>query len=459
MKLTVSPGGVSAGFDDPNLIGYAGLVPAMRLAEQAGLYRLADDLVHVPTDKGAFAGLKIASLLAGMLAGADSIADMDVIRHGGMDRLFGGWRAPSTLGSFLRQFSFGHSKQVDAVASRFLAGLDHVTPLLGPAQATSPVMVDIDDTVVPVFSARKQGAAIGYTKTRGLDALLVTVSSESFAPVIVGDRLRKGSANSARGATKLIADSLSLLGRTSLDGRQVWLRADSGFCNSEVFTAAAKAGAWVSTAVKLTSPVLRAIATIPDQAWARIEYPQAIPDPDTGELVFAAQVAETRYTAFPTTKHPVPVRLIVRRIPDWQPGETTGQDPMLTGWRFHGFITTVPADRYDTIKADKTHRQHAIIEQVNAALKNSALAHLPSGSFPANTVWLTLTCMAHNLARALAATTRDLAKANPATIRARLIQVPARIATSARRIVLHLPANWTWADPWQAMFTAVNVVT
>ena len=104
MKLTVSPGGVSAGFDDPNLIGYAGLVPAMRLAEQAGLYRLADDLVHVPTDKGAFAGLKIASLLAGMLAGADSIADMDVIRHGGMDRLFGGWRAPSTLGSFLRQF-------------------------------------------------------------------------------------------------------------------------------------------------------------------------------------------------------------------------------------------------------------------------------------------------------------------------------------------------------------------
>src|SRR5947208_6754571 len=130
MQLSHTPEARSAVFDDPNLVSSAGLVPMLVLAESAELRTLAREHLTVPTDKGANAGLKVASLVAGMLAGADSIDDMALLRHGGMDRVFEGAYAPSTLGSFLRAFTFGHVRQLDAVATRFLTGLSVQTPLV-----------------------------------------------------------------------------------------------------------------------------------------------------------------------------------------------------------------------------------------------------------------------------------------------------------------------------------------
>jgi hypothetical protein len=277
MKLSHSPGSVTARFDDPNLIGYAGLIPAMRLAEQAGLYDLALEHVKVPTDKGANPHYKIATLIAGMVAGADSIDDMDLVRHGGMDRVFEDWRAPSTLGSFLREFTFGHSRQVDAVASRFLRGLDQCSPLFGPpTTGDEPVMVDIDETLVEVFSASKHGAGIGYTKIRGLSAVIMTVSTPSFAPVIIANRLRKGAAASVKGASRILGDGFATLARSSLKDRQGWLRADAGFYAHSVVSCASAAGLWTSVTVRMNPSIRQAITMINDDQWTTITYPNAI---------------------------------------------------------------------------------------------------------------------------------------------------------------------------------------
>ncbi|HET9254077.1 MAG TPA: transposase, partial [Pseudonocardiaceae bacterium] len=150
----------------------------------------------------------------------------------------------------------------------------------------------------------------------------------------------------------------------------------------------------------------------------------------------------------------VPGRLIVRRIPDLNPKANQGQNTLFDLWRFHAFFTTSDPDVTDTVTADKTHRHHAIIEQVHADLKNSALAHLPSGVFTANAAWLVCAVMAFNLTRAAATTAgTNLAKATTATLRRKLITIPARVASSARRLTLHLPAAWPWATAWNALFT------
>lgn len=196
MRLCHTRAAVAASFDDPNLVSAAGLVPVMRLAATAGLAELADERLSVPTDKGANAGAKVASLVAGMVAGADSIDDMALLRHGAMARLFTAPYAPSTLGSFLRSFTFGHVRQLDAVASRFLGGLAAASPLLGGAEEGSEemVLVDLDDTIIEVHGYAKHGSAYGYSKVRGLNALIATVSTARTAPVIVAQRLRKGPA-------------------------------------------------------------------------------------------------------------------------------------------------------------------------------------------------------------------------------------------------------------------------
>ena len=201
MQLSHTGAAMSAVFDDPNLVSSAGLVPVLALAESAGLRGLADEHLSVPTDKGANPGLKVASLVAGMVAGADSIDDMALLRHGGMGRVFANAYAPSTLGSFLRTFTFGHVRQLDAVACRFLTGLASQAPqLTGGDEQAGRVLVDIDDTIIEVHGHAKQGSGYGYTKVRGLNALLATVSIAGAAPVIVAQRLRKGSCGSARSA-------------------------------------------------------------------------------------------------------------------------------------------------------------------------------------------------------------------------------------------------------------------
>ena len=454
MQLSHTRKVVSATFDDPNLVSAAGLVPVMKIAKDAGLHRLADRHLVVPTDKGANPGLKVASLVAGMVAGADSIDDMALLRHGGMGQVFNKAYAPTTLGSFLRAFTFGHVRQLDAVASRFLINLAATTPLLGET-SEDLVMVDVDDTIVQVHGYAKQGAARGYSGVRGLNALIGTVSGHGFAPVIVGSRLRKGNAGSTRGAARLITDVLTLVGRTDLAGRKVLFRADSAFRGHPTISAALKAGADVSVTLRQDPAVRAAISKIPDKAWTKISYPNAVFDEPSGTWISAAEVAEIQYTAFASQKkaHHTPGRLIVRRVPEANPNTAKGQGALFDIWRFHAFFTTTDPLLLDTVAADKTHRQHAIIEQVNADLKSGPLAHLPSGKFNANAAWLALATIAFNLTRAAATITgTTLAKATSATIRRKLITVPARVAYSARRLTLHLPKNWPWETDWNQLF-------
>src|SRR3954470_15736884 len=401
MQLSHARPVVSATFDEPNLVSAAGLVSLMALAGKAGLRELADERLSVPTDKGANAGSKLSSLVAGMAAGADSINDMALLRHGGMGKIFTGAYAPSTLGSFLRSCTFGHIRQADAVALRFLLNLAEHTDLLGPHDAggmedAGTVMVDIDDTIIEVHGYQKQGAAFGYSGVRGLNALLATVSADQVAPVIAAQRLRKGSVGSPRGAARLPTDTLALIRRSQLAGRDVLVRADSAFYSHALVVAALRAGADVSITVRMDPAVKRAIAASAEDAWTTIKYTDAIFDETTGSWISKAQVAEIPFTAFTSKKKADQIggRLIVRRIPELNPQQSTGQEALFDMWRFHAFFTTTAPDDLDTVAADQTHRRHAIIENVHADLKASALAHLPSGVFNANAAWLVCAVMA-----------------------------------------------------------------
>jgi len=453
MQLSHTHAVSSAVFDDPNLVSSAGLVPVLALARSAGLGRLADQHLSVPTDKGANPGLKVASLVAGMVAGADSIDDMALLRHGGMSKVFTGAYAPSTLGSFLRSFTFGHVRQLDAVAARFLTGLAATTPLVAGVDAYA--LVDIDDTIIEVHGYGKQGSGYGYSGVRGLNALIATLTTKDTAPVIVAQRLRKGSCGSPRGAKRLVTDALTTVKRLRPHpaGTKVLFRADSAFYGRGPVLAAVRAGAQVSVTVRLDPRVRAAIAAIGDDAWQAIEYTNAVFDQTTGAWISTAEVAEIPFTAFAAQKKTdqVPGRLVVRRIPDLNPH--LGQATLFETWRFHAFFTT---STLDTVAADKTHRGHAIIEQVHADLKNSALAHLPSGKFTANAAWLVLAVMAFNLTRAAATLAGPaMGKATTATIRRKLVHVPARIASSARRLTLHLPRAWPWENAWTTLFTGL----
>jgi hypothetical protein len=236
----------------------------------------------------------------------------------------------------------------------------------------------------------------------------------------------------------------------------VLVRADSAFYSHALVTSVLKAGAEVSITVRMDPAVKRAIATIGEDAWTTIKYTDAVYDETTGSWVSKAEVAEIPFTAFTSKKKADQVlgRLIVRRIPELNPKTSTGQETLFDTWRFHAFFTTTAPEELDTVAADQTHRRHAIIENVHADLKASALAHLPSGVFNANAAWLVCAVMAFNLTRAAASltTTPALARAATATIRRKLINVPARIATSARRLRLHLPTDWPWEQAWSALY-------
>ncbi|MFV9452588.1 IS1380 family transposase [Rhodococcus sp. NM-2] len=455
----------AARFDDPNLVATAGLVPVMALAQASGLLTLADEHLSVPTDKGAHPGRKIGSLIGGMVAGADSIADLAIVRHGAMGTLFDRPYAPSTLGSFLRQFTFGHVRQLDAVASRFLGNLAEKTPLVTGID-TGRVLVDIDDSIIEVHGHGKQGSGYGYSGVRGLNALLATVTTETGTPVILTQRLRRGACGSPRGAARLVADALATVDRlrTQAGGPsgggplKPLVRCDSAFYGYPTVGAAIRAGADVSVTVRLTATIKQAIASIDvdESAWTPIEYTDAVYDEGADTWISRAEVAEIPFTAFTSQKkaHQIPGRLVVRRIPDLRPPKDQGQGTLFDIWRFHAFFTTTDPDHVDTVAADKTHRQHAIIEQVHADLKNSALAHLPSGRFTANAAWLVCAVMAFNLTRAAGTLTGDpkLTRATTGTLRRTLVSVPARIASSARRLTLHLPQDWPWETAWHTLF-------
>ena len=447
----------SADFDDPNLIVSAGLVPVMALAQKAGLPGLVAEHVAVPGSPGANAHLKVATLVAGMVAGADSIEDMDLVRHGGMPKVFAGCRAPTTLGTHLRGYQFGHVRQLDAVASPLLVNLTAQTPLLGGADQVA--YVDIDDTIRATHGYAKQGVGYGYTGVKGLNVQVATVSTPTAAPVIVGTRLRKGNSASAHGASRMIGDALSTAKKAGATGLAT-VRADSAYYNHDVIAATTSAGAYYSVTARMDPAVTAAITRIPEDAWVGIKYPQAIWEEEEQRWISEAQVAEVPYTAFtsrPKDEHVI-ARLIVRRVKRLNATSVpAGQAEMFSTHRHHGVFTNSPLSM---LAAEASHRDHAIIEQVIADLKAGPLAHAPSGSFSANSAWTVLAAIAYNLTRAAAtlASARH-ARARPATIRAQLINIPARIANRARRQRLHLPTNWPWAHPWDAMLGAALAPT
>jgi hypothetical protein len=312
VKLSHTLRATSSTFDDPNLVSSAGLVPTLALAERAGLRELSDEHLSVPSDKGANAGLKVSSLVAGMVAGADSIDDMALLRHGGMGRMFTGAYAPSTLGSFLRCFTFGHIRQLDAVASRFLlalaglAGLFSTNDDIKDADSRQYALLDVDDTVIEVHGYAKQGAGFGYTRVRGINALLATLSTTSSAPLIVAQRLRKGACNSARGAKRLVGDAVKTARRLLGPKAKVLVRMDSAYYGRGPVHAALAGGAAVSVTVPMDNRIRAAITSLGEESWTPIEYTHAVFDQDAGVWVSRAEVAEIGFTALrcPTQGRP-----------------------------------------------------------------------------------------------------------------------------------------------------------
>jgi hypothetical protein len=439
----------SAVFDDQHLVSCAGLVPVMTLASQTGLQRLLAEKIRISQTRvksgAANPAPKLATIVGAMCAGADNIDDVDMLRHGGMKALFDGVYAPSTVGTLLREFTFGHARQLESVLREQLAALcDRVALLPGSDRR---VFIDIDSLLRPVYGHAKQGASFGHTKIagkqvlrKGLSPLATTISTEHSAPVIAGMRLRAGKTGSGKGASRMVAQAIATARAAGVTG-PILVRGDSAYGNSAVVAACHRAEAQFSLVLTKSAAVAAAIATIDEDAWIPVNYPGAVRDPDTGAWISDAEVAETTYTAFTSTNYSVTARLIVRRVKD-----ARFHDALFPIWRYHPFLTDtdLPADQ-----ADITHRQHAIIETVFADLIDGPLAHMPSGHFGANSAWVLCAAIAHNLLRAAGVLAGDRhERARGATLRRRIVTVPARLARPQRRPLLHLPAHWPWQQHW-----------
>ncbi len=458
MRLSHDPLRISASFDDPNLVSRAGLVPVMALAERAGLGALVRRHVTLRAKTGVYPEVKVGCLVAGMAAGADSIDGMGLLRHGAMPDLFGGVRAPSTLGSFLRSFTWGNVRQLEAAGRELLAELARQAPLLPGADVLA--FVDIDSMQRRVYGHKKQGAAFGHTKiqgktvlVRGLNTLAATVSTPAAAPVVAGTRLRGGSANTARGAASFAAEAIGTARAAGCTGTIV-TRADSGFYNAAFIAACRRAGAYFSVTARMDPAVTAAIAAIPEDAWTAIRYPRAIWDDQLRAWVSGAEIAEIPYTAFTSKKgQAITARLIVRRVRDLNKKAAAGQGELFPAWRYHPVFTDSP---FQLVQAEEQHRDHAVAEQVFADWTDGPLAHLPSGSFAANAAWLTCAAITCNLLRAAGClASRFHAKARGATIRADLIDVAARLARRGRgQLALHLPQYWYRESEWLSLFEA-----
>jgi hypothetical protein len=456
VRVSHAPAKTHAIFDDDHVIAYAGLEPIMRLAERCDLEGLAGEYVAIAASPGVNTPLKISSIVAGMAAGADSIDDLDLLRHGGMTKLFRGVRAPSTLGSFLRSFTWGNVRQIEKVARELLVGLCAHTPLLPGAEVVA--FLDIDSTQKRIYGPAKQGAGFGHTKiqgksvmVRGLNALAAVLSTPLAAPVIAGTRLRGGKANSARGAASFVTESITASRRTGATGILV-ARFDSAYYAASVAHACLRQDAYFSITAKMDKKIKAAIAAIPQTAWKAIKYTDAIWDEESGRWISDAEVAEITYTAFTSKKNQaVTARLIVRRVTELNPQAAIGQDALFSAWRYHAVFTNSP---FELIQAEQQHRGHAIVEQVFADLFDGPLAHLPSGDFNANAAWLTLAAITHNLTRATGCLAGAFhAKARGATLRRRLINVPARLARSGHgHLTLHLPRHWPWQQAFMNIF-------
>jgi Transposase DDE domain group 1 len=405
--------GVRVSFDDERVVSDAGIALVATLADRLGVEALAQRLVRLRRDRpgAANAGRKVMALIYAMVLGADSIDDTDVLRAGRTGRLLGGWLpAPSTLGTFLRAFTFGHVRQLDALLGRSLERAWQA----GAGPGDRRLIIDVDSFVGEVCGPLKQGAAYGYTKLFGYHPILATRADTREALHI---RLRKGSANTQKGMLRFCDELIARVTRAGATGVKL-LRADSGFWNTKVFVRLEKAGWQYSIGVRNVKTVKAAVAAIDEHAWQSIDYP------DAGE----AQIAQTVYGGR---------RLIVRRTRLLGP-----QAELWPDWRHFCLITNRTED---IALVEAEHREHAVVEQVIADLKDQALQHFPSGHFHANGAWTVLAALAHNLLRwtqllGLPDTTTRAAR----TLRRRLLRVPGRLTRHARGFTLHLPARWPW---------------
>ena len=412
---------VRVAFNEERLISDAGLLLTATLAQRLGIEELVNESVWLdPRAPGAaLPGRKVMSLVHGMLAGADSIDDMNVLRAGSTGLVLGHRvMAPSTLGTFLRAFTFGHVRQLDRVLDQALCRAWQA----GAGPGDGPLVVDIDSFVGEVHGYQKQGASYGYTKKLGYHPILAVRSDTGE---LLHIRCRKGKANTQRGLARFIDELLARVTRAGYTG-QIIIRADSGFENHKQFADLDRRGVMFSIGVKLTNTIRALIEQIPEADWVTVaDYSQ------DGE----AQVAETVLKGF---------RLIVRRT-----RLTGAQAELFPDWRYHCFATsrTIPL-----LVADIDHRDHATVELAIRDLKDQALAHFPSGQMHANSAWTVIAALAHNLGRWTSQIGQPNQPVQTARTRRReLLAVPARLTRSSRQWTLRMPARW----PWQNDFTTV----
>jgi len=430
---------VSVSFDEANLVPCAGLLPAAALAQRLGVAGLVDQRLRL-VRHGANSGTKALTVIGSMLAGGDSVDDTDLLRAGALPQLFDQGRAPSTVGTWLRDFKWHNVRQLDAVSRELLvrqwgAGA-------GPADLAGPLTIDVDSTIVPVFGRGKQGAAFGYTKVRGYHPQLATCAETGQ---VLFSRLRGGAAGAARGAKSFLTETFSRVRAAGASG-QLTVRADSAFYSKAVLHTAAKFDVRFSVTVRQDKRIRAAIEAIDESAWTPIPYWLSTPE------VSGADVAETSYTAFAGTKHAMSVRLVVRRVRP-TPGS---QLALFTTWDYHAFVTDRDGDM---LQVEAGHRRHAVVEQSIAELKSAGLAHLPSSRFPANAAWLALAVIAHNLARAVGLLAGgSLHRATATTLQQAIFTMPGRLVRSGRRQRLRLPEHWPWAEQFHTALAAITTI-
>ena len=424
-------------FDDDRLVADAGLLLPATLARRLGLRELVDE--HLDLGRaagGANAGDKLLTLVMSALAGGDCIDDADALRAGGTARVLGhAVKAPSTLGTFLRSFRWGHVRQLDRVSRELLAR----AWAAGAGPGAEPFTIDLDSTICETYGLAKEGALHhGYTGVRGYHPLLAVAAGTGD---VLMARLREGRANTVRGAAHFLTETIGRVRDAGASG-QLTVRADSGFYAHEVVAVCRKQQVRFSITIRQHASIRRLIEAIPEAAWTPIPY--WIPG--------GADVAETTYTPFKSEKDAVPVRLIVRRVKP-TPGS---QLALFALYDFHAFITDRDGDTL-TLEAD--HRRHAEIENAIRDLKYGVgQNHLPSGKFAANGAWLAVQVIAHNLARWTARIGLGAGIVTTKTLRRRLFGLAGRLTRSARRWRLHLPARWPWAVGFTAALARLRAI-
>jgi hypothetical protein len=410
--------GVEVTFDDDTLVANAGLILPATLMVGLGLETLVNATVRlVGRVGGARPGRKVCSLIATILAGGSHIDHADVLRAGATQRVLP-FRvmAPSTLGTFLRAFTFGHVRQLEAVIAETLRR----AWTAGAGPGNDRLVIDIDSTICEVVGKHKQGAGYGYTKRFGYHPILATRADTGE---VLHARMRKGRANTQRGAKRFIEELIARVRRADATG-EIVCRFDSGFWSGETIATLGRLEVRYTMAVRTnTKGIAAAIAAIIETAWVDIDYtPDGI-----------AQVAECVYQGR---------RLVVRRtrLTDTQ------QAALWPDWRHHAFLTDLDGD---TVTIDKFHRRHAVVELAIRDLKEGAgLEHVPSGQFFANAAWLACAVLAHNLIRwtaSLGDLTPDGELPVARTIRVRCIALPGRLVNRSGTHTLRLPSRWPWA--------------